>query len=250
MEIFTSGDLEIAYQIQGEGEPILLIHGFASNAAVNWQGTGWVDLLLKSGRQVIMLDNRGHGRSAKPYIEAAYDARLMAGDALNLLDHLGLPAADVMGYSMGARITAFLAMAHPDRVRSAIFGGLGENMILGTGDPEPIVRALEAPSLEAVTDKRGRMFRRFAERTGSDLRALALCMRSERPKVDTGSLAALPMPVLVVCGSEDSVSGSAENLARLIPQGRAVTLPGKDHMNAVGDKGYKQAVLEFLETRA
>lgn len=249
MKSFLSDGIEIAYDIQGQGEPILLIHGFASNAAVNWQGTGWVDTLVKAGRKVILIDNRGHGRSGKPYQLPAYDGRLMAGDARRLLDHLRLDRVDVMGYSMGARITAFLSSAAPERVRSAVFGGMGANMIRGSIDPEPIARALEAPSLEDVKDKRGRMFRRFAERTGSDLKALAFCMRAPRPKVTGDMLQTLPMPVLVVCGEADSVSGPADALAAMIPDGRAVELPGKDHMNAVGDKGYKAAVLEFLGTR-
>lgn len=249
MESFLSDGVRIAYGIQGEGEPILLIHGFASNSAVNWQGTGWVQSLERAGRQIIMIDNRGHGNSEKPHDQQAYNGELMAGDARRLLDHLNCEKADVMGYSMGGRITAFLSCAAPERVRSAVFGGMGENMILGTGDPEPIARALEAPSLEQVSDRRGRMFRKFAERTSSDLQALALCMRSPRPKITAHMMQQLPMPVLVVCGSEDGVSGSAENLAAMIPHGRAQVLPGKDHMNAVGDKGYKAAVLAFLEAR-
>ena len=250
MESFLSGNVRIAYEVQGEGEPILLIHGFASSYKINWQGTGWADTLAKAGYQVIMIDNRGHGQSEKLFKLEEYSGQMMAEDARRLLDHLKIERADVMGYSMGARITAFLSSSAPDRVRNAIFGGMGENMIHGTGNPEPIAQALEAPSLDEVTDKRGRMFRLFAERTGSHLPALAVCMRSPRPKVTPDMLGALPMPVLVVCGSEDKVSGTAEGLAALIPNGQAITLPGRDHMNAVGDKGYKSSVVEFLERRS
>ncbi len=249
MELFLSDGIEIAYEVTGEGEPILLIHGFASNMAVNWKGTSWVKTLVEAGRQVIAYDNRGHGRSQKLYDIMNYSGKLMAEDARRLIDHLGLQSVDVMGYSMGARITAFLAFGAPEKVRSAIFGGLGENMILGTGDPEPIAEALEAPSLDGVTTERGRMFRIFAERTGSDLRALALCMRAPRPKVSAQMIRLLPMPVLVVAGENDTVSGSAEALAGMIPNGKALILPGKDHMSAVGDRLYKAEVLKFLNER-
>ncbi len=71
------------------------------------------------------------------------------------MDHLDIPRADVMGYSMGARIAAFLALAHPDRVRSAVFGGLGSRLVDGVGLPESIAEALEAPSLADVQRRAG-----------------------------------------------------------------------------------------------
>src|SRR5580704_17546187 len=125
MQRFRHGDVEIAFLDEGEGEPIVLVHGFASTAAVNWVHPGWFTTLKGAGRRVIALDNRGHGASGKPYDPAAYHSALMAADVRALLDHLGVGRADVMGYSMGARITAFLALQDPERVRSAIFGGLG-----------------------------------------------------------------------------------------------------------------------------
>ena len=125
MQHFDSDGLNIAYLDEGEGDPILLIHGFASNVRTNWIGPGWVTMFKQAGRRVIALDNRGHGDSDKPHDPDYYDAALMAEDARRLLDHLEIEKADVMGYSMGARITAFLSINHPDRVRSAVFGGLG-----------------------------------------------------------------------------------------------------------------------------
>src|SRR5665648_495242 len=129
MQSFDSGGVRIAYRDEGEGEPILLIHGFASNAATNWADPGWISLLVQSGRRVIAYDNRGHGLSEKLYDPSLYSATSMAEDALRLLDHLGIERADVLGYSMGARIAAFLVLRHPERVRSVILGGLGINMV-------------------------------------------------------------------------------------------------------------------------
>ena len=170
MPQFTHDGVEIAFFDQGEGEPIVLVHGFASNKEVNWVMPGWVATLTGAGRRVIALDNRGHGASAKLYDPPAYHSSIMAEDVRALIDHLGLPRADVMGYSMGARISAFLALAHPDRVRSVVLGGLGMGLINGVGDPERIAAGLEAPSLADVADPGARQFRSFAEQTRSDLR--------------------------------------------------------------------------------
>src|SRR6478672_13139687 len=152
MPSFKNGEVEIAYLDEGDGEPIVLVHGFASTKEVNWVYPGWVTTLTRAGRRVIALDNRGHGESSKHYDPAAYHSALMAEDVRALLDHLGLGRADVMGYSMGARITAFLALAHPERVRSAILGGLGYHLVEGVGLTEAIAQALEAPARADIAD--------------------------------------------------------------------------------------------------
>jgi pimeloyl-ACP methyl ester carboxylesterase len=173
----------------------------------------------------------------------------MAEDARALLDHLGIVRADVMGYSMGARITAFLAMAHPDRVRSAIFGGLGVNMIRPMAGTGPIAAALEAPSIDDVVSATARTFRAFAEQTRSDLKALAACIRGARDPIRSDALAEIRCPVLVAVGSEDVIGGSAVDLAALIPGAEALVIEGRDHMKAVGDRRYKDGVLSFLARR-
>src|SRR5262249_19883477 len=147
MPSFHNDAVEIAYLDQGEGAPIVLVHGFASNKEVNWVHPGWVTALTASGRRVIALDNRGHGASSKLYEPADYHTTHMASDVRALLDHLGISRADVLGYSMGARIAAFVAQQHPERVRSAILGGLGMHLIEGVGLPESIAVALEARSI-------------------------------------------------------------------------------------------------------
>lgn len=247
MPRFRHDDVEIAYLDEGEGEPIVLIHGFASNAAVNWVQPGWLTTL--KGRRVIALDNRGHGASTKLYDPAAYHTAIMASDVSALLDHLGLGRADVMGYSMGARIAAFLALQNPQRVRSAIFGGLGSHLIDGIGVPAGVAEALEASSAAAVSDPQTRLFRVFAEQTKSDLRALAACLRGSRQRLTREEVAAIRIPVLVALGTLDTIGGSAAELANLLPAGEALEIPGRDHMTAVGDKVLKQGAVHFLDRR-
>src|SRR4026209_2488426 len=152
MPSFQSDGVRIAYWDEGEGDPILLIHGFASNAGTNWVDPGWVRALVADGRRVIAFDNRGHGQSEKLYEPERYGAPVMAEDARALLDHLGIERADVMGYSMGARVSAFPALKHPTRVRSLILGGTGIQLVEGAGLPDSIAEALEAPSLDDVAD--------------------------------------------------------------------------------------------------
>jgi pimeloyl-ACP methyl ester carboxylesterase len=247
MQKFNSAGVEIAYEVWGQGPAILLIHGFASNAFVNWRDTHWVKVLTGAGHQVIAIDNRGHGQSEKLYDPSGYSSPLMAEDAKRLLDHLQIERADVMGYSMGARISAFLTMSHPERVRRAVFAGLASRMISGVGGSEEIAAALEAKSRDDVTDRMALGFRLFAEQTGSDLKALAACIRSTRVKIKPEALAAIVVPVLVVAGENDDVAGSVEGLTSIIPGSKGVTLPRRNHMNAVGDRGYKDAVLAFLK---
>ena len=253
MQFFSSDGVQIAYidvaPESGAGDPVLLIHGFASNHAINWVNTLWVTGLTRAGYRVIALDNRGHGRSEKLYDPEAYHSNEMAGDALRLMDHLGIGRADVMGYSMGARITAHLALMAPERVRSVLLGGLGIHLVEGVGLPLGIADAMEAPSVETLTDPMQRMFRAFAEQTKSDLKALAACIRGSRQTLSAGDVGRIQAPTLVSVGTNDTVAGSGPDLAALFPYGRALDIPGRDHNLAVGDRVHKQGVLAFLTER-
>jgi pimeloyl-ACP methyl ester carboxylesterase len=253
MQTFSSDGARIAYiDIQpeaGSAEPILLIHGFASNHAVNWVNTLWVQTLTRAGRRVIALDNRGHGKSEKLYEPSAYDSFVMARDARNLLAHLDIERADVMGYSMGARISAHLALAHPEWVRSLLLGGLGIHLVEGVGLPPGIADAMEASSVDALSDPMQRMFRAFAEQTGSDLKALAACIRGTRQTLSREDVARIVAPTLISVGTRDDIAGSARDLAALIPGASALDIPGRDHNLAVGDRVHKEGALAFLDGR-
>ncbi len=249
MPHFESDGLMIHYETHGEGDPILLLHGFASNGRVNWVSTSWTQTLADAGFRAIVMDHRGHGESDKPHDPDAYSAPLMAEDARRLLDHLGIDRADVMGYSMGARVAAFLAIRHPQRVRSLILSGMAANLLKGLRDSDEIADALEAESLQDITSPKGRAFRQFAERVGGDLKALAACMRAGRVPVDPEALGKLSMPILVIVGSRDEIAGPPEPLLRHMPRATAHVIPGRDHMNAVGDRNHKKAVVEFLKSR-
>jgi pimeloyl-ACP methyl ester carboxylesterase len=254
MQTFQSDGVTLAYvDLPAEGvdldEPILLIHGFASSYRINWVEPRWATTLTQAGRRTILFDNRGHGASQKLYDPEDYATPRMAQDAANLLAHLGVSRADVMGYSMGARIGAFLAREKPALVRSLTLGGLGVHLVDGVGLPLGVADAMEAPSLADLTDPMQRMFRDFADRNGSDLRALAACIRGSRQTLSEAEVAEIVCPTLVAVGTADAVAGDARALAALLPKGAALDIPGRDHNRAVGDKVYKQGVLEFLGAR-
>jgi pimeloyl-ACP methyl ester carboxylesterase len=249
MPSFHHGAVEIAYLDEGEGDPILLVHGFASTKNVNWVYPTWVSELKKSGRRVLAFDNRGHGESAKLYDPAAYEIAIMASDITALMDHLNIERADVMGYSLGSRMAAVLARSQPERLRSAIFGGIGIGLIEGGGPGENVARALEADSLDEVTDPVGRTFRAFADQTRSDHRALAACLRGSRRLMRREEAAGIAVPVLIAVGTADEIAGSADALGKIIPGSQVLNIPNRDHMRAVGDKVYKSGVLDFLAQR-
>ena len=238
--------IDIAPEGADRGEPILLIHGFASNHRINWVNPRWVDTLSKAGRRVVAFDNRGHGESEKLYDPQDYHSALMAADATRLLDHLGIGRADVMGYSMGARIASFVALARPERVRALILGGLGDHLVDGVGLPMSIAEAMEAPSLEGLTDPMQRMFRAFAEQPKSDRAALAACIRGSRQTLSEAEVAGIAAPTLVAVGARDEVAGDPHRLAAMFPRGEALDIPGRDHNLAVGDKVFKAGALAFL----
>jgi pimeloyl-ACP methyl ester carboxylesterase len=246
MPSFLSDGISLAYQIFGEGRPILLIHGFASNIEINWVSTGWVDTLVKAGYRVVALDNRGHGKSQKLYDPGLYFAHEMAADARRLLDHLAIEQTPVIGYSMGARITAYLALQAPERVTRLVCGGMGMNLVTGLADSEAIISALTAESLSEVTDRSGRQFRIFAEHSGADRAALAACMINSREPMREADVRRIEAPVLVAVGADDEMAGSPETLAGLLPHGKAFIIPRRDHMRATGDPEFKAAALEFL----
>jgi pimeloyl-ACP methyl ester carboxylesterase len=249
MPTFTHDGTTIAYLDEGAGDPVLLVHGFASNKEVNWVFPGWIAPLKEAGYRVIALDNRGHGASTKYYETERYHIPEMTKDVIALLDHLKIAKADFVGYSMGARISAYAASHYPARVRSATLGGMGINLTRNVSSGDTVARALEAEKREDVTDKIGLDFRKFAEQTKSDLKALAALSRSHQRTVPREDTARIRVPVLIVVGTKDDVAGSGPELSELIPGSKFVALEDRDHMRTVGDMKFKQAVIDFLRER-
>jgi pimeloyl-ACP methyl ester carboxylesterase len=248
----ASDGTRIAYEIVGDGrKDIVLVHGFASSRLQNWRDPSWYDTLTKAGFAVTALDIRGHGESDKPHAPEAYAQKTLVNDVLAVMDDADIEAAYVMGYSMGGMIAIHLMLDHPERMRKLVIGGVGETYVTrGRAADEirraTIARALLAPDAASLTDPMARSFRTFADQPGKDRLALAACMQAPSGVLPREALAKAARPVLVVCGEKDDLTGAPDGLAQAFPNGRAVTVPRRDHMTAVGDKVYKEAVLEFV----
>ena len=250
-EFATAADgVDLAYERHGEGPAIVLVHGFGSSRMQNWKSTGWYGGLAAAGFSLVAMDCRGHGDSGKPHDEQAYGHDRMAQDVVAVMQACALEQALILGYSMGGFIGLRLLATHPDRVIKLAIAGVGETY-LQDRITAPEVRAkladaLLTPDKDSITDPRAKMFRAFADQPGKDRLALAACMRAMSPHLPRDVLAMLARPVLVVDGEKDETAGRPEPLAQALADGRAVTVPDRDHMSAVGDRHVRQAVIDFF----
>lgn len=233
---FNNVGLQLSYldNLQPSDDiPVVMLHGFTASAQANWVDSGWIAALTERGRRVIALDARGHGHSDKPYDSDYYPSNVMMEDSIALLSQLGFPQADFVGYSMGARMSAFAAIKYPHRVRKLFLGGMGIHLMTGVGSPEPVAEALLAPDLTAVKNRNARRFRRLAERGGNDLTALAHCILSSRQKITAEDLSGIIPDTLIVVGQGDDIGGSPEQLAPYINGSRALEIVGCNHFDAL-----------------
>jgi pimeloyl-ACP methyl ester carboxylesterase len=253
MPFFDSHGVRIHYLEQGHGAPVLLIHGFGSSAEENWVKPGMVATLARRWR-VIAYDARGHGHSDKPHDRASYGLANMRDDALALLDHLKIAQARMMGYSMGARIVLEVLMRDPERPSAIVLGGFGEGgQIVAPGQRHRIAAALLAEDPAVIEDVLARRFRRGAERSGKDLRALAACIGAEETidataTVDYAALRRVAVPVLIATGDKDFIAGDPRPLAGWFRDARVALLEGGDHATVPADPRFHQAVEDFFAT--
>jgi pimeloyl-ACP methyl ester carboxylesterase len=243
---FDSGGVRLQYELHGpeDGQPVLLVHGFASDYQLNWVGTRWQETLVGANYRVIGLDCRGHGRSDKPHGPAAYAIDVLAADVRRLLDELDIASVRYVGYSMGARIGLQSVLDFPDRLHRVVLGGLGA--FGRVEDADAIARALRGGKPETPS---ALSFQRFAAaRPANDLEALAACMEAlgRTARVDRQQLAAIWTPILLVAGDLDDIAPDAPKLAARIPTARLVMIPGRDHLSTVPARPFKEAALEFL----
>jgi pimeloyl-ACP methyl ester carboxylesterase len=239
--------VRIAYEVVGSGPAVVLVHGFAASRVQNWKEPGWYKTLADAGYRVVALDCRGHGESDKPHDPAAYDHTMMASDVVAVIDAARADPAFLLGYSMGGFVGIHVLMEHPSLLRKFAVGGVGGSYFgRAFGSRDAIADALVVTDKASIADPVQRRFREFAEQAGKDRVALAACMRANRHPFSQEDLKLAKRPVLVVCGAKDDLTGDPQGLADAFADGQAVTVPGRDHMTTVGDKVFKQAVLDFF----
>jgi pimeloyl-ACP methyl ester carboxylesterase len=230
-------------------EPVLLVHGFASSFALNWERNGWVDLLRDVGREVIAVDLLGHGNAPKPHDPLAYQH--LEQRVLEALPPTGV--VDAVGFSLGAVTLLRAVIKAPERFGKIVVAGIGEaNM--RESDPEPVARAIEL-GLDAVADDDGadthasrmaRAFAQFAANGSNDPLALAACLRRPAHRLEAHELALIPCETLVVLGDKDFVS-PADPIVAGIDRSTFVALRGVDHFGTPQNFGFLDAALAFLE---
>ena len=243
--IYESNGVPIHYEVFGEGEPIILVHGFASSLHGNWVTTGWIDT-LRPVRKVVALDCRGHGQSGKPHDPESYGGHEMEDDVVGLMNHLDIQKADLFGHSMGAAISLRAVVRHRQRFRSLVLGGIGNVLARRMGGRPGVPQALLAKDPSTITNPVAKGFRVFAERNKNDLEALAAYQQAQRAPVDKAALAGISIPVLVVIGEGDTLVGSPKELVAAIPGAELAVISGRDHLTVVPDARFKEAVVTFL----
>jgi pimeloyl-ACP methyl ester carboxylesterase len=254
-EFTIAGDgVRLAFERVGQGPPVVLVHGFGSSRQQNWKSTGWYGALTEAGFSILAMDCRGHGESGKPHEPSFYGHDRMSEDVVQVMDAAGVESAPLVGYSMGGFLSLRLAAHHPARSTRLALCGVGEyylrgNRIADEASRQALAEALLTPDKSQLTG-RAKLFRDFADQPGKDRLALAACMRAMSQGLAPERLAAITQPVLVVCGELDDIAGAPGPLAAAFCLGTAVTIPGRDHMSAVGERKTRQTVSDFLRAPA
>jgi pimeloyl-ACP methyl ester carboxylesterase len=240
----------IAYRVHDGGEadaatpPVLLVHGFASNAGVTWERTGWIPALADAHRAVITVDLRGHGESDKPIDADAYAPDRLGDDLVAVLDSAGVDRVDVIGYSMGNRVVSALVDLAPERVRRVVIGGAGPNELFASWDLEEVRGVLfrDEPSRNPQIEQSLRP----ALAAGADREALLACIEGV-----SGAPLSIPggIPALFVAGEDDPVPEGARELA-LEWDADYVSVPGRDHVSTLTSRAFKDAAIEFLAEKS
>jgi pimeloyl-ACP methyl ester carboxylesterase len=239
----TSDGTTLAVHILGEGRPVVLLHGFLSSARRNWFAPGLAQALVQAGHQVIAPDLRGHGQSDAPTDPEFWPADILASDQLDLVAHLGLTDYDLAGYSLGGR-TAVRAMIRGLRPRRVVLGGMGDTGVMEAGPRAEMFEDAVRHGEAAKDPRMGRAIHEIMADGGLDARSILGVLASFQPTTPQ-EISALDAPLLAILGADDHDNGSAERLAALLPNGRALSVPG-DHGRAVSTPELRAALVEFL----
>ena len=240
-----SDGVRLAWREVGEGRPVVLIHGYFSDAWTNWLRYGHAAAIAAKGYRVIMPDLRAHGDSDRPHDPAAYVPDILTRDGHALIAHLGLTEYDLGGYSLGARTASRMLAtgATPGRV---IFAGMG---LAGLTETDRRVDHFRNILTRLGEHERGSpewLAEAFLKTTGGDPVAL-LGILDTFADTPLATIDGFAMPALVVAGVEDFDNGSAAALAEVLPDGRFVEVPG-GHMTSVAKPELGQAIAAFLAT--
>jgi pimeloyl-ACP methyl ester carboxylesterase len=246
MPYFDSRGVRIHYEDHGDDAPVVLVHGFGTDARAHWDESGLIRFLAARYR-VVAPDARGHGRSDKPHSRDHYGMHNMCGDIVGLLAHLGIRRTLLVGYSMGSRICLELLYDYPDYFRAAVLGGFGANGAMSIpGQRDRIAAALLADDPATIVDDLPRRFRRGVDSGGNDLKALAACMGAEEGIRDLSILPRVRIPVLFLTGTRDRLVGNPHGMRPFFEDSSVIQIEGGDHATSPTDERFHQAIGNFF----
>ncbi len=262
-QFFDSNGVKIHYIVEGEGEPVVLIHGFTASIPAQWGLPGILNK-LKKDYQVVALDNRGHGQSDKPLDPKAYGPE-MVNDVTRLMDHLKIPKAHIVGYSMGGFMTNYLVVTHPDRVITATLGGAGwskanderlsfmtelaDSLDSGNGIG-PLIKHLTPANAPQPTDEQISAFNQMLMITNNP-KALAACIRGIGGlAVTEEQLRANKVPTLALIGEDDPLKVGVDELEKVMANLKVQVIPATNHMTAFGNGKFTRDLKAFLASHS
>lgn len=257
MPYANNQDVQIYYEVSGEGPPIVFVHGALGNTTM-WAGYGYVDM-LKEQYKLILIDARGHGKSTKPYEPAAYDSKPMVDDIIAVLDDLGITQTHYWGFSMGGYMGFGLAKYYPHRLRSLILGGTSPYVTANDPtQPDPLLEAMRSGVNEGV-EAMIAGFRTWADgylhptaeaRLRSlDPRAMVALLEFWSHKESLEAvLPTMTMPCLLYIGDHDDPDHVLA-YAKQMPNVVTLVLPGLNHaQTSAAVELIVPRALEFLAT--
>jgi pimeloyl-ACP methyl ester carboxylesterase len=243
----VSEGARIHWEEEGQGPPVVLIHGFSETAHSIWVAGGWVAALAGSGRRCVRFDLRGHGQSDRPHAPDAYSAARLVADVEAVVAAARAAPCDVIGFSLGGEIALRYLMTYGrTRVRRAAIVSLGRAFLRPRARSTAIsIEALRADDPSGMHPTAQKFRARLAGR-GLDLLAGAALLEGDRRPPEPGELERIDLPVLFVSGERETLVGDAAPLAERVPGSRLVRIAGADHDGAVFAPESRAAVLEFL----
>jgi len=248
MATFRSGQLDLHFEERGDGDSVVMLHGFGMNSDLSWRQTGWFDLLESKGFRPIALDSRGHGLSDKPADPADYASEAMTRDVVLLLDRLGLISAHFIAHSMGARTAFDLALKHPEKLRSLVAVGVGANLF-ELVKPEALIQAFRREDRVKLPSAVVQTVDTLLS-IGNDKDAMIACLAAPRPVPQRQDLSSVKQPIMIVCGENDGIARNPEAIASALPRAMARVLPGYEHTDLLAAEELQSLALDFLQDGA
>jgi pimeloyl-ACP methyl ester carboxylesterase len=247
--------LRLHYVVHGAGPAVLMLHGGVSSFEHNFAQFGWVEALAGAGRQVVGLDFRGHGQSDRPHEVARYGMESLVGDALAVLDRLGLARVALVGYSIGAAVALELLRRRPAQFERAVLVAAGDGLV---GHPPlsfPLVlpdlaRVFEREAYPADLPKHHSAYWKILEHVGGDRLAMRALAGADYPPLSPYEAAAIDVPALVISGERDQVLGRGPRLAAALGRADYLEVAGANHFALAMDPVVRDAVARFLRVDA